>query len=300
MKRYTALSVLTVLFVGIAVADAQEAITIKLKERGEGETGLVKKKGTTTTKVKVVDGDGNVIVDKNEVKTEIQEYKQTHLERKPGKSPTKLERVYLKAQVTQDDETTDSPLHGKTFLIEKKGKEYTFTHKNGDEVTGKALDLLTKEFDRKTGDAYELERLVLPPGAVKAGESWKIDMPKVIAELSKQGGMDVDAGKSTGKGTLVKTYKKNGRQYGDMKFKMDMPVLSVGKGAEQLKFTAGAKMALDFHLDVCIDGSEDAGVMKLKMVMAGTANVGAGATAMLEVIVDAAETQEEVATKKKK
>ena len=277
MKRHSALVVIAS-FVVVASVLAQEGITIKLKERGEGEAALIKKKETTTTNVKVTDGKGNLVADKKENKIEVQEYKETIIKRQGSKSPTKLERAYSKVQLTQDDETTDGPPNGKTVLIEKKGEKYTFTYKDGTEVTGKALEALAKGFDRKSDESAEIEKMVMPKGAVKVGQTWKIDMPKIVAELSKQGGMELDDAKSTGQGTLVKAYKKNGRQFGEMKFKMEMPVKSVGTGIQQLKFMAGAKIAMDFTLDGCIDGSADAGVMKMKMIMTGTADAGAGAS----------------------
>ena len=98
-------------------------------------------------------------------------------------------------------------------------------------------------------------------------------MPKIVAELAKQGDMELDGAKSTGEGTLVKAYKKDGRQFGAMKFKMEMPVVTIGKGKEELKFTAGAKIVIDLTLDGCIDGSADAGSMKMKMLMTGAAMV---------------------------
>jgi hypothetical protein len=124
-------------------------------------------------------------------------------------------------------------------------------------------------------------------------------MSKIVPELAKQGGMELDEARSTGKGMLVKAYKKDGRQFGEMKFKMEMPVLTIGKGKEQLKFMAGSKIALDLTIDVCIDGTADAGTMKMKMLMTGVAAVAAapGATATLNVVVDAVQTQEEAAKK---
>jgi hypothetical protein len=298
MKRYSALLVVTALFVGAATLPAQEGITIKLKERGEGEAALIKKKETTNTKVKVTDGKGNVVVDRTETKTELQEYTETILKRQDGKLPTKLERAYSKAQTTQDDKTSDGPLHGKTVLIEKKGEKYTFTYKDGTEVTDKALEALARSFEKKSEESAEIEKMVLPKGPVKVGQSWKIDMPKIVAEFAKQGEMALDADKATGNGTLVKAYKKNGQQYGEMKFKMEMPVMSIGKGNQQLKFMAGAKIAMDLTLDGCIDGTADAGLMKMKMIITGTADGGAGALVMLNLNVDATQSQEETAKKK--
>ncbi len=297
MKRYLALIVVIALFGAAAAVPAQEGITIKLKELGEGEAALIKKKETTTTKVNVTDGKGNVVVDKTDAKTEVQEYKETILKRQDGKLPTKLERDYSKAEVTQDDKTTDGPLHGKTVIIEKKGDKYSFTYKDGTEVADQALEMLDKAFGKKTEEAAEIEKMVLPKGPVKVGQSWKIEIAKIAAALSQQGEIAVDAAKSTGQGTLVKAYKKNGRQFGEMKFKMQMPLTSAGKGAQQLKFTAGAKIELDLTLDGCIDGSANAGQMKMKMTMSGTADAGAGALVMLNVVVDANHSEEETKAK---
>ena len=231
MKRCAALAILAGLFVGTGVGQAQP-VTIKLKERGEGEAALVRRNAATTTAVTVTDAMGQVLVDQKQRITEIDEYKETVHKRAAGKSATKLEREYTKVQNGKDDEFTNGPLQGKTVIIEKKGDKYVFTYKDGATVEDKAAAGLIKDFSKKTDKNSELERLVLPANAVKTGESWKIDMPKVAGELAKEGVMEVDADKSTGQGTLVKTYKKNGLQFGEMKFKMEMPIVTVGKGKE--------------------------------------------------------------------
>ena len=291
MRRFASFAVLAALLVGAGAVQAQ--VTIKLKERGVGESGVVTRNETATTKVTVTDAGGQTIVDQKEVKGENAEYTETILAREAGKQPTKLERAYTKSQVTKEKETDDTPLQGKTVIITKKGDKYEFTYKGGEAVDGQAAAMLTKDFGKKSDTNAELEKLVLPKGAVKAGESWKIDMPKIITELSKQGAMEMDAAKSTGQGTLVKAYKKDGRQFGEMKFKLEMPLKTVGMGKEQLTFNPGAKIVMDMTLDACIDGASENGILKMKMVMSGTAtNPNApGVTVNLYVTADAVQTQ---------
>jgi hypothetical protein len=64
MKRSIAWAFFTGLFL-CTVGRAQDAITIKLKERGEGESGLVKRNEKTSSKVTVTDGMGKFSSIKN-------------------------------------------------------------------------------------------------------------------------------------------------------------------------------------------------------------------------------------------
>lgn len=299
MKRSIALTALTTLFVTTGTGLAQEAVTIKLRERGNGDAAVVKRSENVVTKMTVTDGAGQVVLDNRELKTEIAEYTETILKREPGKLPTKLTRAYTKAQSGKDKKLDDLALAGKTVVIEKKGDKYGFTYKDGGELDGSALAALKKDFGKKTDSSAEIEKLVLPKSAVKPGESWKIDMAKIVAEIAKDGGMDLDTAKATGKGTLVKAYKKDGRQFGVMAFKMDVPIVSIGKGQGQLKFAAGAKITLDLTFDVCIDGTSETGEMKMTMKMGGNATFPSapGATANMDVTVTVTQGQQEAAKK---
>jgi hypothetical protein len=286
------------LFVGACVVHGQP-FTIKFKESGDGDVALVKKSDTTVTKVLVEDAGGGVLADQNETKGDTLEFKETTIKRAAGKSPTKLMREYVKAQSVKGDTAEDWGLQGKTVLIEKKDKQFHFTYKDGSQVEGKAAAALAKEFGKKSDTSKEIEKMILPQKAVNVGESWKIQMAKIVTELSKEG-MTLDATKATGKGTLVKAYKKNGRQFGEMRFSLDIPVATVGKGTATLTFAAGAKILMDLSLDACIDGSSDAGVMKMKMTMRGDATTkGApGATVTLEVVANLSQTQTDLSKKR--
>src|ERR1700687_1356639 len=112
MKCSVAWAVLIGVFVWTNAGHAQQAITIKLKDRGKGESLLVKRNEKTTTKVKVTDGGGNVLVDQKEIKTDIQEYQETTLKREAGKSATKLVRAYGKVRAGKDEQLEDGALQG--------------------------------------------------------------------------------------------------------------------------------------------------------------------------------------------
>ena len=273
MKRWIALPVWASLVLGAGTASAQDAVKIILKDRGEGDTVLVKKNETTTAKVKLVDAQGNVLVDKDENKIEKTEYKETILKREGKKLPTKIERDYLQGQIIKDGKAEDLPLQGKTVLIEKTGSVYGYSFKGGAELTGAAAAMLKKEFSRKTDADPEWEKLLLPKTAVKPGDSWKLELGPIVKEIFKGGDAAGDEAKAEGTGTLLKAYNKGRKQYGIMQFKLEVPLTSVGKAPQQMKFTTGAKMLIEVNMDVCIDGTSESGTMKVQMNMVGSATL---------------------------
>ena len=149
MNRNAAFAALAGLVLWTTALQAQQAFTIKLKETAEGETIFVKKSENTSTKVTIADGDGKVLVDQRESKTEIQEYKETILNREAGKSATKRQREYSKVQSGKDDKLEDGALQGKTVIIEQKADQFMFTYKDGEAVVGAAKAALLKDFNRK-------------------------------------------------------------------------------------------------------------------------------------------------------
>jgi predicted Zn finger-like uncharacterized protein len=273
------------------------AITIKLKDSGEGDSILLTKTNNLTSRFKATDAKGKVLVDKNDATTEIKAYKETVLKREGRKPPTKLERAYTKLQVKTDKGSEVSPLQGKTVVIERKGETYTFVYKDGQEVAGPPAEVLAKEFARKR-DSDFMEKLMLPKDAVKVGASWEIAAAALLKEFNSDGDLDLDLAKATGSGKLLKAYQKTGRQFGEMNFRIEAPLKSMGKGAKKLKFVDGARITLEITLDTCIDGSSEAGTSKHRMTFGGNVvlpNAPPGASATLSIGADGEETQEEPA-----
>jgi hypothetical protein len=283
MFRQVFIIAIACMLCGTGLAPAQEKFTVKLKERGEGESAVVKKKDLTVTIVRVADANGNELFKSNETKEQNTEYTETILKREAGK-PTKWQRVYATDASTKDKDSKNGPLHGLTVIIEKKDGKFEFMNKAGDKLTDEAEKALAVHFSKKGEEEAEIEKMVLPTDPVMVGDSWKIDVSKIAKLLSKEG-LELDAAKSTGKGTLVKAYKKDGRQFGVMKFNMTLPLISAGKGKEMLKFNPGANILLNIDFDACIDGASENGTMKTKMFMKGNANVP-NAMVTLDVVAD--------------
>jgi hypothetical protein len=290
MKRYASLAALAGLLFWVGAALAQEAVTIKLKDKAEGAAYQVEKNesGTVTTKVTVM---GQNKEDTKKL-SETTAYKETVLKLDDKKHATKLEREYTKAEKTTDGKAEKSPLSGKTVVIEKKGDKFTFTFKDGGEVEGEAAEGLNKEFNKNAHDD-DLDKLLLPTKAVKPGDEWKIDMKAVAQYFSAGEDLDVDGDKATGTGKLLKVYKKDGKQFGEIMVKLEMPVKSLGKGNMKIDAEKGSKVVLSGTMDVCIDGSASTGSLKAKMLMDVSA-MPPGASVTLKVDVDSQTAQTEL------
>jgi hypothetical protein len=173
--------------------------------------------------------------------------------------PTKVKRTYESAELTVNGQRQDLGLKGKTVLIEKKGDRYAFTA-DGKPVAGKAAELLGKEF---SGKKQTRDEDFLPGKPVKVGETWKIDVAKVAAELS-EGGMVVDDQKSTATGKLAKVYDKGGKKFGVIEVTMDLAVTTLKSGPQEVPLK-DSKLTTTLVLDGCIDGTEATGGGKMTM-----------------------------------
>jgi hypothetical protein len=274
-------------------AFAQGPFTIKLREETDGDVVLHTRNKTEMNKTTISDGAGKVLKKDDTKNAEVQEFKETTLKRETGKPPVKLEREYIKMQ----DKGKTSPLEGKTIIAEKVGAKYTFTDKKGQAVAGAVKDALTKEFSDKS-ESGKFERMVLPKAPVKVGDTWKLELAEILKEFGTKGDMEFDTAKATGKGTLTKAYKKDGKQFGVMSMKIDAPLKSMGKG--QLKFAENeGKLSLDLSMDVCIDGTASEGTMTMKMALTGTATLEQlpGARAVFDLLIDGTETQKQLPRK---
>ena len=73
-KRSIVPAVLACLFFWTGALSAQQAVTIKLKPRNEGDTVLVANEEKTSVAMKVIDGTGKVLVNNDETQTLSEEY----------------------------------------------------------------------------------------------------------------------------------------------------------------------------------------------------------------------------------
>ena len=168
---------------------------------------------------------------------------------KNAKRATKLNRTYEKAVQTIDGNGKKLSVEGKTVLIEKKGEKYTFTI-GGKPVAEDVRRMLSDEFDRTEGK--DVRDVMFPRMAVKPGESWKIDGDEMAKAIGDKGPIFA-RDKVTATGTLVKTYKQDGKQFGVIEFAFDAPITSLGpKNPVTIK---DGTMSMKLSGDGCIDGT---------------------------------------------
>jgi hypothetical protein len=293
MRSLSSLLALLALLVVPALASAQDEYTIKLKKSTKGTQTREHKVETENEETKVTDNDGKLLDEKKKNSTLTVTYEQTVLERPdPKKKASVLKRVYEKAVVKDEDGMRDLPYQGKTVLIEKKDGKYRFSYEKGAEITGEEAKWLDKEFNPKHKDDSDIdfEALMMPTKPLKVGGSWKMPMEEFCKSFEKSAGLRVHADKATGTGTLVKAYKKDGRQFGDLIIKMEMPIKAGVENGNETPLQPGSVMGLDVKMSMCIDGSVEDGHGVVSWHMKATALVPAdNPQARVDVTVRASE-----------
>jgi hypothetical protein len=263
MNRCLLLATLAGLLAG-GCAPTQDSVTIRLRERAEGDVAIIEVDDTATVRSTATDARGTIIADDTRALSRSTAHRETILRRSVGRT-TKAELEYTKAEFKEGDRETPSPLLGRPVVLEEKGGEYTVTYRGGPEVRGAAADELISSFtsfNRRVDDT-EFDRMLLPPGAVRVGEPWPVDMAALARYYARVKGVAIDTGRATGTGVLRRAYAREGRRYGELQIKLEMPVggsaAGGGKGAGD-----GSRMVLDITHDLCIDGTSSAGTSVVK------------------------------------
>jgi hypothetical protein len=269
MKRWSIMLAVATLALTPALGSGQDSFTIKLKKPAKGTTTQVQSVETNVEKVKLTDGKGNVAQDNNTKTVLHSVYKETVLEMPEGKKkPTSLKRTYEKASVKVDDKTMDLPYQGKTILIDRKGGKYTFSYEGGGAITGNDAKWLDKEFNQNKAEDPDLESLLFPDKPVKLNETWKIPMAEVVKAFEKES-LILDPDKCVGTGTLVKAYNKNGRQFGDVIIKLNLPVKAIKTPDGNVVMKDNPAIVMEMKGALCIDGSAEDGHGHFNMIFNG-------------------------------
>jgi hypothetical protein len=261
MTRTLNFAAVSVLFVVAGMGYGQDSIALKIKIPAEGDVVQVEKSETTEAANKIVDAAGKVIREDNHKSVVASAYKETTLKCDSKKNPTKLERVYQKASETVDGKAVVMPYQGRTVLIEKKDDTYHFSVE-GKELSPEDAKSLATEFTRQSDSPEEFRTAILPKNAVKVGDSWKADPTSFIKDADKAAKIEMDLDKCKATGTLVKAYKKDDMQFGEIKLTMMLPVKSMGPANSKLIAEAGSVLNMDLKMDLCIDGASNSGTMK--------------------------------------
>jgi hypothetical protein len=254
---------------------AQEVFTIKLKKETKGTSTNHVKNVTSLEHTKITDSKAKVLQEEKKESAASEAYEQTILEKPDPKKPaTALNRTYKKAVLTVDKMEKALPFQGKAVKIEKKDGPYRFYYQGGAEITGEDAAYLDREFNKDQADSdFDIEEKLLPGKAVKVGESWKVPVQEIAKEFEKIMPMGFDASKATGTGKLLKAFKKDGRQHGDLTYRLEFPTLAVKTPQGEVKFMPGAALVMDITLSTCIDGTALDGNSTLNITFNGVAMI---------------------------
>jgi hypothetical protein len=270
-------------------APAPEAYTIKPKYFPDpGKTVTVKRSSKEAVLVKFFDADGKVI-NENKIDTVKEEVYTEQVLEKGDKWPKKFTHTYSKAVVTTDGNEEALSYQGCTIIYELKGQKYEVTVQGDKRVRKKDLE----DLKRHINDNMRMDGLLLPKKAVKLKEVWKLDVTKLVEMLPADTGADVEKSKADAR--LVKSYLKKGKQFGVIEVNLSFAMISLPGG---LKFSPPAMMDAKSTIDVCIDGSDCAGLSTSSWKLKGKGTIDEMGTELAwEMSVDTSSRMEQSSEK---
>lgn len=241
---------LAVLVAGLAsAAGPDDAVTVKVKKLAPGVVLQRTKTEDVTTRITVLTN-GKAQVKEDRVTTRYAFTDEILTVNADGR-PTKLRRVYKTAEETVAKKARPVGLVGKAIVVEKGADGYTFTA-DGKPLTGKAAEVLAKEFNAAM-DAHDPDSL-RPPKPVRVGDTWALDAKKVTEGFGVSG-LTPDPEKSSASGKLLRVYDRDGRRYGVTEVTIEVAVTKLTEGTKVAPLQPGAAVAMTVTEDGCLDGT---------------------------------------------
>jgi hypothetical protein len=236
----------------------EEKYDIRIRSAGVGEPIRVEREETRSTRTTVFDGIGRKVLDRQEKQVETFVYVETIVERPAGSKF--LRRKYDKAQLKLDKSTRNLAFHDRTVVIRSAGPRYRFLYEGGQELS--AFDAAPLEREFNGGDEkFRVEHL-LPGKPVPVGADWVVDMGPAVRDFLRSGRFAVDQAWAHGSGHLSKTTPMGGAQFGDILYRMEIPIVAMSvNGPVRTPVVAGSKATFELSLHLCIDGSSPEAIL---------------------------------------
>lgn len=255
------------------VGSAQDGYRIRIRDEDKvGDRHHIVSVEKTTQKILVTGADGNALNKKDEEEQKSQTFVETILAKVPGKRANKLTRKFEKVSLEEQGKKVDLPLTGKTVTVERKDGKYAFKLDEG-ELTDAMLKFLNDSFKHESDKEENLNDIFFSKEPVKVGQSWKCDPKAIVTELVSTMADSIDLSSATATGKLNNVYQKDGHPFGKIDIDMNVPIKSVGKGANKLDAKAGSYFKMKLHFDACIDGTQSAGKLNGTMEIVMLADV---------------------------
>ncbi len=253
-----------------APARAGESYAIRFKMPVVGETVRVEKEETRSIHTTTQDGLGRTVMDRQEKEVETLIYTEQYRELSPDGKRLLLRREYEKAQLKQGRNVRNYPYHRRTVFIRLDGGgKFDFSYPGGLPLSAEDAKPLDHEFNN--GDEKFRVDNLLPAKPVPVGADWVVDMNPLVQDFSRTGRFTADGTWAKGSGHLNKATPMGGAQFGQIHYRMDVPILSLSPSPqERYRAISGSKATFELTFDMCIDGSRpDATFLATASVKAG-------------------------------
>ena len=252
------------------VEPKSDPVTIKLKKRGDGESAVFEVAMTRMLFGKTTDKQGTVLREVNNDRSGfVFKYRETVLQRDEDGLLAKLERDYAKAQMTIGVGAIDLEVAKRTVVIDKQSGKFTFAFKDGADLPALFANAIAAEFDAKNPWLQDFESHIVPDEAVRVGDNWKPDAEAFVKQLDKDR-FEFAPG-AEARMVLTKTYQYEKRTYGCLQGNFEIPLKAMYKGKKnEIRFGKGAKLTIEFEMDVCIDGSAELGNTFIRETISGS------------------------------
>jgi len=109
---------------------------------------------------------------------------------------------------------------------------------------------------------------MFPTKPVEIGEAWKIPLDELAKGFAKRS-LILDIDKCTATGKLTKVFMKDGRQFGEMTFTLNLPVKAIKTGQGDIAIKGAAPFKIEMSGTGCIDGSVTDNQTKTTMSFTG-------------------------------
>jgi hypothetical protein len=261
MRRFVGAGLLVGLLALVGAAQ-DGPVTIKMRK---GEVGDVTRKShdNTFTMQMSVTTRGQT-QDRNETKSVKIRFTDEVLTKAAGaKKPTTTKRTLLSTEATEDGSPKQLDLTGKTLFITTAERKTTYKFDTGGELSESQLKFLNAGGGADAKDKPDFDELMIPKQPVKVGESWKIDATSLAKDFDDH--FEFDGARSGATGKLTKVYEREGRKFGVLEIKIHLVASKFRERGQAVPLKDGSKVLIEANLDVCIDGTAEAGAVSTTM-----------------------------------
>jgi hypothetical protein len=252
VRRY-----LTALALALALpawAAAQPAYTLKIPEPATNDVNRVDCNVSQAFGLSKYDAFGKQYHDESTYTGSRLIYNDTILETVAGKITRFRRQFEVAQQSVRDDPAMVMACQGKTIIVENRDDKIALTWENGQPPPDgfvRQVEALLKGNKEQMGAFARVDPL--PNGAVKAGDSWDIDIGALVRECQEKHGCEIKG--AAAKAKLVAVEKRDIGTFAVVKVHVFVPLERIQRGERVLKLTSDSGMTWDATYDFCCDGT---------------------------------------------